>query len=572
MERSRLIVEKSEVAVDNGCVVAQHPIAAEVGAEVLAQGGNAVDAAVATAFALGVVEPMMSGPGGGGDILVHLARDDSDRAIDFLPHPPAAVRPDMFELDRGRGTVGMYGWPAVKADANTSGYRAVAVPGAVAGLCRALEKWGTWPLRKVIEPAVALAEEGFVADWYISAMITAGARRMRHFEEIARVFLPGGLPPEARTRTYVAVEPLRQLDLAHTLKRIAEHGPDEFYRGETARLMVRAMEHHGGLITAQDLAAYRPVEYEHLAAQRYRDVTMLTVPTPCGATTTFEALNIIEGFDLRAAGFHSARALHLLAEAQRLAFQDRFAHLADPAAVAVPLEGLLSREYAAHRRAAIDPRRARPHIGPGEPWTFQQAKHPAAQARIPRGEGGCTTHLCVIDRDRNMVSLTNTLLDVWGSMVMPAGTGIVLNDGMGWYDPEPGHLNSIAPGKRPLSAGAMMLVRRGGRPFMALGAPGGRKIITAVMQVLINVVDYGMGMQAAIAAPRMHAEAQTVSLDARLTAVGAQLAAMGHNVDLQEETYLSVNFARPVGIMIDPADGKLRAGVDVLRPATAVGL
>lgn len=572
MESSQLQIAKTELAVDNGCVVAQQPLAAQAGAQILAEGGNAIDAAVATAFALAVVEPMMSGLGGGGALLVDLAGEGGQHGIDFHPRAPLAASAAMFPIDAARGAVGMYGWPGVVDDANLHGYRAMGVPGAVAGLCRALEKWGRLSLGQVLEPAIELAQEGFEPDWFLSAMIAASAHEIRRWPALAQVFLPEGLPPPARIRSFQPAPRLCQPDLARTLRRIASHGAAEFYQGETAHLLVHEMARNGGLLSAADLAAYRPVEYDGLRQVSYRDATIAAIPGPNGATTMLQALNLLEGFDLAQAGFLSASALHLIAEAQQLAFVDRFAHLTDHAASAVPLEGLLSKEYAAQRRRLIDPRRASPHATPGDPWPFQPHAGASRASHGEQGrEGGHTTHLCVIDRERNLVSLTNTLLDLWGSYVMVEGSGVLLNDAMAWFDPMPGRINSIASGKRPLWAGSPVLARRGNRPWLALGAPGGRKIISAVLQVLINLIDYGRGPQDAVAAPRIHAESATVEIDSRLSEVASRLRALGHPVQLLEEGFLVVNFARPVAITIDPASRQLRAGVDVLRPATAVG-
>ncbi|HLH76772.1 MAG TPA: gamma-glutamyltransferase [Candidatus Binataceae bacterium] len=573
MESSQLQIAKTELHVENGCVVAAQPLAAQAGAQILADGGNAVDAAVATAFALAVVEPMMSGLGGGGALLVDLANGGGQHGIDFHPRAPMAASPSMFALDRARSSVGMYGWPAVVDDANLLGHRAAGVPGAVAGLCRALEKWGRLSLAQVMAPAIELAQEGFEPDWFLSAMVAADGREIRRWPALAQVFLPDGLPPPARIRSYLAAPRLRQPDLARTLHRIASQGAAEFYHGETAQLIVDEMARRGGLLGRADLAAYRPIEYDGLREVSYRQITISSIPSPNGATTMLQALNLLEGFDLAGEGFLSAAALHLIAEAQRLAFADRFAHLTDPAVAAVPLDGLLSKQYAAQRRRLIDPRRAAAHPMPGDPWPFDP--HGGTLGANPSGrerEGGHTTHLCVVDRERNMVSLTNTLLDLWGSHVMVERTGVLLNDAMAWFDPLPNRINSIASGKRPLWAGSPVLARRDNRPWLALGAPGGRRIISAVLQVLLNLIDYQRGPQDAVAAPRIHAEGATLELDSRLHAqAAAHLRALGHQVQQSEESFLVANFARPVAITIEPTHPQLRSGVDVLRPATAVG-
>ena len=573
MERSDLIINKKEVVVGGGCVVAEHPLAAEVGAKVLAEGGNAVDAAVATAFAVGVVEPMMSGVGGGGALLLHLAKEGRNIGIEFLPRAPLAARADMFELDPQRKAAGIFSFSAVKNDANIYGHQSVGVPGAVAGLSMALEKYGTKSLASVLDPAIGLAEEGYVVDWYVGGLAASNFRLLRRFPATAEVFLPDGAPPAIPVRTYLEAEPLRQSDLARTLRRLAADGPEEFYHGATARALVDEMALKGGLLSAEDLARYRATNYDEPLLGSYRDYTLVTTPGSTAGPTIVEMFNILEGFQLADLGFHSGPALHLLADSQRLAYLDRFKYLSDPDIADVPIEGLVSKAYAEERRRTIRPDRAAEHVAAGDPWAYQAEKGPQPErpVRVP-ADSGCTTHLCVVDKDRNMVSLTNTLGSLWGSAVIVPGTGVLLNDGMVWYDPVPGHINSVSPGRRPLSNLTAMLVLKDGRPFLTIGSPGGRKVTTAVLQGVVNVVDYGKNLQDSIAAPRIHCESQEIQVDSRIhSAVLSELEAMGHAVQSFTESYIFANFARPVGIMVDPETGQLRSGVDVFRPATAVG-
>lgn len=565
MKRSQFIVSKSEVALRGGVVSTQHPLASDAGARMLAAGGNAIDAAVAAAVAVTVVEPMMSGIAGGGVMIVHDPETGRDTAIDFLPRVPAAARPDMFELDRSRAGVGMYQWPAIVDDANFVGHRSVGIPGTIAGLCAAHERWGRLPLATVLEPAIAYAEEGHAVEGYISAITAGTARRLAEFPEAAAIFLPDGLPPAAPVRMYLPVPPFRQPDLAATLKRIAAGGAEEFYRGETARLIVEEMQRGGGLITAEDLAGYRPVVHEETRKAEYRGHVISTLPAPCGADTVIETLNMLETFDVAGIGRDTPEGLSLMAQAQALAFQDRFAYLADPAQGDIPAAVLGSKAYAAERAKLITPGRAPASVGPGDPGGF------AADGRMPP-DRSCTTHLGTVDKDGMMVSLTNTIGDLWGSFVVARGTGMVLNDAMIWFDPVPGHINSVAPGKMPLSAVSAILVHKDGRPFMTNGAPGARKVMTSILQSFVNVVDHGMSLQQAIEAPRVHCEKDTVLVDSRLPEESlAALEAGGHTLQRIDETFLSSNFARPVGATVD-ADGTVRSGVDALRPATAVGV
>lgn len=557
MIRSELHVAKTAAVSKKGMVVAEHPLAAEAGATILAEGGNAVDAAVATAFAVGVVEPMMSGVGGGGAMLVHMADQGRTQAIDFLPRVPAGASADMYTLDPDRPGTNLFSWPAVKDDANIVGHRSVAVPGAVAGLCLVQERHGRLPLARVMEPAISFARDGYIADWYISATITALARTLTRFPEAARIFLPGGLPPGTQVRTYLPAEPLRQTDLADTLERIARGGSDEFYRGDTAAAIADDMAANDGVLSRRDLADYEPIVSDCPLVSQFRNMDLMTLPDPCGSTTAVQVMNMLETFDPVATGPHSARGLHLMIEAQRLAFLDRFAQLADADYAAVKVGDLTSKAYAERRASDIDQARAYPQ---------------ARAAALGSSDAGCTTHLCAADEEGNMVTLTNTVGDLFGSYVVTPGTGVLLNDGMIWFDPVPDKLNSVAPRKRPLSNATLFLGFRDGQPALAVGSPGGRKVITAVLQSIVNHVEHGMDLQQAIALPRVHCEGPVAQVDDRIDpAALAELEAMGHRLERLHESYTTANFARPVGIARDE-DGTLRSGVDVLRPAMGCGV
>ncbi len=556
LHRHSLHVSKSEVTAKGGMCVAEHPLAAKAGAEILLEGGNAVDAAIACAFAVGVVEPMMSGIGGGGAMLIHLAGQDRRIAIDFLPRAPRRASPEMYRLVSNEPAFNLFGWPAVENDENVLGHRAVMIPGTVAGLCLAHARHGRLPLSCIMEPAIRLAEEGYVVDWYICTTIASLARRLREFPETARIFLPDGLPPASHVRTYLPTDPLRQPDLAETLRRIARNGPDEFYSGETGRLLIDDMAANGGLIDAEDLKGFQPIVSEALLHGSYRGIELATIPAPTGAVTALETLNILERFDLAGMGFGSPDALHLMIEAQRLAFLDRFANLASPEHADRQWRRLVDKEFAQQRAQVI---------------RFDRAAPEAAGVDLPIGDAGCTTHLCTGDADGNLVSLTNTVGDLFGSFVTPPSTGVLLNNGMVWFNPEAGHLNSVAGGKRPLSNATLFLGYREGRPCMALGAPGGRRVITSVLQSIAHHADFGMTLQEAVAAPRVHCEGPIAQVDDRLPAASlVELEARGHELLRLEETYTTANFARPVGIVRDRS-GILHSGVDVLRPAAAYG-
>lgn len=569
--RSEWIIDKTEAVARDGMVAAMQPLAAEAGAEILARGGNAIDAAVATAFAIGVVEPHMSGLGG---IAFLVYRDGATGEITCLDGStvlPAAIRPEMFELLPGDQRAGMYNWRAVKDDANNTGWLAPGVPGMPALVGEAHRRFGRLPWREVVQPAIRLAADGFEVNHYIAMSIAANWDLLQRFPSTRRVYLkPSGAPPAPPISG--PGDRLVQPDLARTLSIIAEQGVDVIYRGEIARMIAEEMKRNGGLITEEDLAAHRTYERSpHLAS--YRGFQIAGALESSGFPTVVEALKIVEGFDLAGAGFQTPDALHLIAEALRRAMVDRLRHLGDPALMPVPLQGVVSPEYAAVRRATIDPSRATPEEGPGDPWPFDPSggKSPVERSGAP-GEGN-TTHITVIDRDRNMVALTSTLGGIFGSGVVIEGTGILLNNAVTWFDPEPGAVASIGPGKRVMSAATPVVVLRDGKPFAALGSPGGRRVMSAIYQVLVNLIDYGLGMQAAISAPRLHTEGPALEISTRFPEeVRAALAERGHQIVPRDETISASFFARPNGILIDQETGELHGGVFPFTPATAIGV
>jgi gamma-glutamyltranspeptidase/glutathione hydrolase len=364
----------------------------------------------------------------------------------------------------------------------------------------------------------------------------------------------------------------RQPDLARTLREIAQGGADAFYRGRIAELIARDMQAHGGLLSADDLANYRVRVSEGGLSGRYRGFDIIGGLDNTGYPTVMQALGILEGFDLARIGAGSVDELHLVAEAQRLAFVDRLAHLGDADSAELPLRGLLSASYAEARRKQIDPTQARPQAQAGDPWAHQGGR--VAAPRTPgQGGEGQTTHLTVIDRDRNMVSLLSTLGQHFGSAVIPRDTGVVLNNGTMWFDPVPGRVNSLAPGRRIMTAGVPIIVTRDGRPVLAVGAPGGRRVISSVLHSLVNMLDHGMGPQQAVNTPRVHSEGPTTVVDVRVGPQTMQaLRARGHQVEEREETFSTSYFGRPNAVMVQPGTGRLLGGVNQYKPTLALGL
>ncbi|HUG15927.1 MAG TPA: gamma-glutamyltransferase [Thermomicrobiales bacterium] len=568
--RSEWLIDKSEAVSREGMVTAMQPQAAEAGAEMLRRGGNAIDAAVATAFAVGVVEPFMSGVGG---IAFMVYRDSSSGetiCFDGSTVLPKAIRPDQFELLDPGQTAGLYGWRATKDDQNSTGWLAPGVPGMPALMGEAHQRHGRLPWSDLLQPAIRLAEDGFEVNHYV-AMTTAWQHdRLSRVPESKRTFFrPNGAPLSPPIGG--PGDALTQPDLARTLRLIAAQGPEVVYTGEVARLIADDMARNGGLITEEDLAAHQTL-VSRASAIDYRDGQLLGQLQNTGDPTVAQALRILEGFDVASLGFQSAEAMHLIIEAIRLAFLDRLRYLGDPSLMPVPMEGIVSRDYAAIRRGALDPSRASPGAEPGDPWPFETTVDAVRFKRSAVSGDGQTTHVNVVDKDRNMVSLTSTLGDAYGSAVTIAKTGIVLNNATMWFDPVPGSVNSIGPGKRVMSAASPFLLLRDGAPYAAIGSPGGRRVISAVYQVIINLIDFEQGMQAAISAPRAHSEGPLTEISTRFgDEVIEALAAMGHQIARREDTLSASFFARPSGIRVHD-DGTLRGGVFQYSPATAVGI
>jgi gamma-glutamyltranspeptidase/glutathione hydrolase len=549
MIRSTLSVTKKMPIVRHGMVVAEHPAGADVGAHILERGGNAVDAAVATAFAMTVVEPFMSTIAGSGTMLVHLAKRGETVCIDFNAAAPLAGHETMYTVIGGVSQA-LFPWPRVEDDANVFGHRSVAVPGSVAGLALALERYGTMTLADVLAPAIEIASSGIVHDWYLALKHAHYLEELAAFPETARTYLRNERaihrPPSMQPGDLV-----RYPDLARSLSLIAREGPSAFYRGAIAQAIADEMSAHGGLITRQDLAAYEARVGPPLRG-RYRDLELALSPGATGGTTALEMLNILGEFPAAKVGWSTAEGLHVRAMASKRAFQDRFEHLGDATVVKAPWERLASREHAREvaaeiRKLKVVPRRRGPGAGVD-----------------------CTTHVGAVDRHRNMVSLTNTAVSLWGSRVVVKDTGILLNNGMIWFDPEPGKANSIASGKRALVNMVPALGFRRGRPYLTVGAPGGRAIVSAIPQVIANLVDGPGSLQAAVEAPRLHSEGGDVLVSTRVgEAALAALARRGHSVVPKEESYSTINFARPVAIGVT-AKG-LEAGVEQYGAAAAAG-
>ena len=466
-----------------GMVVSQNEAASRAGAQVLRDGGNAVDAAVATAFVLAVTLPRAGNIGGDGFMLVHLADEDRYTAIDYRSAAPELATLDAYVGDDG------------SLDGHSAGIRSAGVPGTVAGLALAHEKYGRLPWKRLLEPAIEMAAQGIVLSADEAFALDWGRDRLARSEAGAAVFLhPDG-------QALAAGERLVQTDLAWTLRRIAEHGAEDFYRGEIARRLDAGMRRHGGLLRSEDLMAYRAIERPALRSS-YRDVEVVTMPPASGGGAGIVGtLNLLEQFDLAEMGAGSADALHLFAEASKLSWRDRLAHVGDTGFLDVPLRGLVAKEYAAGRAGQIRMDRATPaaDVEAGDPWAH---------------EGPETTHFSVVDADGNVVSNTYTIGADFGSGVMIEGTGFLLGNLIGNFslraqldarsDGRPAPPNAMQPGRRPVSSMAPTMLVRDGRPWLVTGSPGGNTIPGTVVQTIISVVDFGMNLAEATMAPRVH--------------------------------------------------------------------
>ena len=529
----------SPVEAKNGMVAAAHPLASQVGVEILKKGGNAVDAAVATAFALGVVEPNASGLGGGGFILVYTAKTKAVSAIDYREMAPLKAAPDMYKMTPDGKVV----------DKETEvGHKAVAIPGTLAGLTLALKQHGTMSLKDVMAPAIRIAEEGYTVSKTLNAMMKDNFDKLSKYPAAAAIYLKGGLPYEVGDKIVLK-------DLAKSYRLIAEKGPDVFYKGEIADAIEKEMQGKG-LITKADLAAYKPAVRTPVRGS-YRGYEIISMAPPSsGGTHVIEILNILEGYNMTRLGFQTPESLHVMAEAMKRAFADRAKFMADTDFVKVPIAGLISKGYAAELRKGISMDTVGTKIPAGNPLPFV-------------GSGG-TSHLSVIDRQGNIVALTQTINYFFGSGVLVPGTGIMLNNEMDDFNPQPGTSNSVEPKKRPLSSMTPTIMLKDGKPFMSLGSPGATRIISALTQIIVNVVDFRMNVQDAIEAPRIHCMTGDIFMESRIPkATQDALTAMGHKLNVRGA--MDLYFGGAQAVMIDRASGMLKGAGDPRRDGVAVG-
>jgi gamma-glutamyltranspeptidase/glutathione hydrolase len=580
-------------------VASQHEVASQAGVDVMKQGGNAVDAAVATGFVLAVVHPQAGNIGGGGFMLIRLANETPTSApstslragspgqmwgtakfhfIDFREKAPAAAVRDMYLDAQGNVIPG----------ASLAGYKAIGVPGSVAGLAYAQKKFGKLTLAQVMAPAIRLARGGFALSYEDAQDLRNPKYHLGEFAESRRIFQRDG-------KFYEQGEILKQPELAQTLERIAKN-PDDFYHGEMARQLAAAVEKGGGLMTAKDLADYEVKEREPVHGT-YRGMDIYSAPPPSsGGVALLEILNILEGYDLKKYGAGSAQATHLAIEAFRRAFYDRAEFMGDPDFARVPVAQLIDKKYGAAWRESVNPDKASASNGLQRPAIFNELeRYAAVDGRRSMVDGRAalatvnepvnTTHYSVVDADGNAVAVTTTLNESFGSAVTAEGLGFLLNDEMDDFTSKPGvpnlfgllqgEANAIGPGKRPLSAMTPTMVVSNGKLLLVLGSPGGPRIITTVANVLLGILDYGLNVQQAVNAPRFHEQWQPDWVYVERVGFSPDtlslLRNMGHKLVTEDPMYPSGYWSDAEVIEINPKTGERLGGTDARNNGKAVG-
>lgn len=543
-----------QVASRRGAVSAGHPLEVAAGLEMLEAGGNAMDAVVAGAFVACVVEPNNVSIAGYGHLSAYLAADDRFLTVDHNPRAPRRATPDMFELvpEAPEG----HDWPATVGDRNSTGPLAVAVPGAVRGLYEAHRQAGRLAWADVLAPAIRAAQEGVEVRWNLLLLIAAHMEAIQARPHTARLLMPGGRLPRAASEEGPG-DRLDQAELAGVLRRIADEGPDAFHRGPVAEAIAAELAAGGGILDAQDLADYRPLVFDE-QPRTYRGLRYVT----SNDTVGYEALNILERFAPAPGGPASAEHLHLLAEACGHAFVDSVTYYGDPEHVRTPIAGLTAKDYAAQRAAGFTPARAAAHpVVAADPWPFDHLPAGGGASPAPSAGGAHgTTQVVAADADGNLVSLIITIGGDFGCGIVVPGTGIVLNNSMVNYDPRPGFTNSIAPGKMPFFAVPAIVAARDGRGVLGVAGSGGYPILAGVVHTTVNVLDHGLGVQAAIDQPRVHSQGHRTYVDSRVAPdVRDRLAEIGHELVVQDTDPGSLAFSRVSAVAVD-GDGTITAG------------
>ncbi len=552
-------------------VTASTPPSAEAGLRILKAGGNAFDAGVAVGFCNTVLEPYLAGLGGLGFMIAYSAEEGRVVSIDFNTRAPKAASPEMFKVvgDAEAGGTKIF---EVEGNENSVGGKALTIPATCAGFIKAHELYGVLPLADIVEPAVKLAAEGFTLGWDQALVNATLARESKRCSAIDDIWLSGGFPAAPGTR-------IVQPDLARLLRRIGTEGRDAIYAGDVAKAVEEAVAAEGGIMTAEDLANYEPTVGKPIKIS-YRGLEVATTSTPSGGVTILEIMKILEGFDLVEMRHNSSKYMHVLVEASRHAFADRYSLLGDWDYADVPLSGLLSDSYTTNvhglisdvtifGRDASEPWVTYLGAPIHDPWMHEGRKMPTSrELSSPNPPGGETSHFNVVDAKGNAVACTHT--PGFQAGVVPSGTGLYLTAAMGWFVPARGYPNSVAPWKRPVMNMGPIMILRDGYPIIVEGAPGSRRIIERNLQVVLNMIEFGMGPQEAVSAPTIDASGLDTLVDSRILPNQVEgLSKRLHNVKVVEEGPGLSYFARPSTILI--GDGNLRGGVDLFRRSTALG-
>ncbi len=533
---SRSVVA-ADVVAQHALITTAHPVASEVGLNILKQGGNAVDAAMAVAFALSLAEPNASGIGGGGFLLIKMAALENPVMIDYRELAPEKATADYY-----------YSNETSFRELTRQGPNAVGIPGLVSCAEIALKQFGTMSLEKILQPAIELCRYGMPVSDKLNAMITENMEKILCYPATAEIYLKDMLPLQTG-------DTLRNPDLATSLEKIAHEGSDVFYSGELARKISAEVQQLGGILALSDLQFYQ-AKLRAPVTGSYRGYEIISSAPPSGGGMfLIELLNIMEGYDVKKLGHNSADFIHLFSEALKLIFADKSLNAADPDFYKLPIELLTSKDYAANLRSRISP---------------DSAKFDYQPKNLTARESNNTSHFSIVDAQGNVVALTQSINHWFGSGVVVPGTGILLNDHLSDFDSQAGLPNSIEPHKRPTSSIAPTIILKDGKPFLTLGSPGGTRIISALAQIIMNVIDFEMSMDDAIEAPRVHCFSDVLHVEGRIEpAVLDALSQRGH--DIRVHAGFDNYFGGAQGILIDPETRQLFGGADSRRDGTALG-
>ena len=527
-----------------GVVSSNHPLASQAGVEILRRGGNAVDAAVTTALTMHVVAPAWSMLGGGAFITVYLKTQSLIVIIDAREVVPKKAK--------------------VSQDIVATGYGAIGVPGCLSGYQLALQRYGTISLKDALQPAIRYAENGYEISRrmrdILSDNIDDAFDKAHNFPALGEIYLKDGNVPNVGEKIVCA-------DFAKTLSKIANDGPEVYYEGEISEAIASDIQSNGGFVSKEDLSKYEPRIREPLAGT-YRGYDLFSVPPPsAGGSAIIESLNILENFDLRAFGHNTSSSIHVISEALKYAYGENNKFVADPDYVNVPIHRLISKDHGREIAKQIDLRKVSPNVLPYENDWFDSRVRIRQDDRYDSITGG-TAHLSVIDKEGNMVSITDSITYYFGSGVVIKNTGILMNDTMRDFNLEHGHINSVEPGKRPRSWMSPTLVLKNGKPFLTLGSAGGPKIFSSVLQVIINVIDFNMNIEQAIQAPRFHCQGREISLEPPIPLkIRGELIEKGHPVKERDEWWF---FGGVQAALIDLRTNQICGMADPRRDGIAI--